>query len=87
MSTIHLYSQIALTNTSYVPLFKSSVRVAARAPHPHLRAAVVPLKCGKGGACEAVVEEEKKLQNEVCSQLQCLFFEPESGICLINALC
>jgi hypothetical protein len=38
-----------------------------------MRAAAVPLKCGKGGLCEAVVEEEKVFQKEV--NISVPFFE------------
>lgn len=57
-------TQIALSNTTLGPLKRAYKDIKLR-NGPPLIAAAVPLKCGKGGACNAVAEEDKAFQTEV----------------------
>lgn len=57
-------NQISLSNTSVAPIRRAYDTLNQNGAKK-LQASIVPLKCGKGGACNALIEEDKEFQTEV----------------------
>jgi hypothetical protein len=68
MTLFDIFSQIfygSTSNTTYAKLNYSYETVKGSTPGSLLTASIVPLKCGTGGVCAPLVEEEKSIQSEV----------------------